>query len=194
MSAPTFWDFVARSTDEIVAMGVARSRVVELRFAATGHLRPIAWPWIKTFGCWGGVEPVDVIAERAGVEIAQVRDYAKGRGLKHATRLVQRSHAELAFALWCDRRCRPEESCRRFGVFPGERRLLCAAAQVLIDATDGGVEAILRWPLRELQARFTELGVKLTPPAAVLRGEALSDVDARQHRHELLKGVNKEAV
>ncbi|MBZ0121179.1 MAG: hypothetical protein K8H88_29560 [Sandaracinaceae bacterium] len=189
MSKPTFWDFLARSTDELVAMGVVRARVVDERFAATGHVRPISWPWIKTFGSWGGVEPVDVIADRAGVEIPQVRDYTKGRGLKHATRHVHRSHAELAVALWCDRTRSPEESCRRLGVFPGERRLLCAAAQVLIDNIDGGIEVILRWPLRELDARFADLNVRLTPPPMVLHGQALSDADAVAHRDALLRRV-----
>ncbi len=185
MSKLTFWDFLARCTDELVAMGVARSRVVEERFAATGHVRPISWPWIKTFGSWGGVEPVDVIADRAGVEIPQVRDYAKGRGLKHATRNVHRSQAELAIALWCDRARGNEESCRRLGVFPGERRLLCAAAQVLIDNIDGEIETILRWPLRELDARFAELDLRLTPPPSLLRGQMLSDADLAEHRADL---------
>lgn len=187
MSTPTFWDFLARSTDELVAMGVVRSRVAMERFAATGHVRPISWPWIKTFGCWGGVETVDEIADRAGVEIRQVRDYAKGRDLKHATRNVHRSHAELAVALWCDRGRTPEESCHRFGVFAGERRLLCAGAQVLIETTDGGIASILRWPLRELDARFEELQLRLVPPPRILRGHALSITDAAAHRHELLR-------
>ncbi len=70
-------------------------------------------------------------------------------------------------------------------MFAGERRLLCAAAQVLIDNIDGGIETVLRWPLRELDARFAKLNVRLTPPPRLLRGQMLSDADVAQHRADL---------
>lgn len=193
MTSPTFWDVISRSSDELATMGIARSQIVEQRFAMTGHVRPIGWPWIKTFGSWGATEPVDVIADRAGVEVPQVREYAKARGLRYATRNLRRTHAELAIALWCDRPRGAAESCVRFGVYAGERRILCAAAQILIDGTKGGIETILRWRAGELHARFAELAVRLHPPANVLRGEALTEADAAAHRHEILTRITTEA-
>lgn len=175
MTAPTFWDFLSLDTDALVGLGVPRRAVVDRRFAATGHVRPISPRWLPTFGGWGGVLDVDELAERAGVERQVVIDYAKAKGLRYATRERRCTHAELAIRLWRDHRRDPAQSCRRFGVYPGERRILCAAAQVLIDDTEGGFETILRWRLPDLDARFADLGLRITPPrpgAIVLAMEA----------------------
>ena len=41
MSAPTFWEYLALASDDLVARGVPRREVVARRFALTGHVRPI---------------------------------------------------------------------------------------------------------------------------------------------------------
>lgn len=171
MSAPTFWDFLARSSDELIAMGAPRRDVVDRRFAATGHVRPICPRWFSSYGGWGGVLDVDELAERVGVERQVVIDYAKAKGLRYATRACRRTHGELAILLWVDRARSPEESCKFFGVYPVERRVLCAAAQVLIDEADDGIDTVLRWTLAELDRRFAKLKVMLRPPAQFFRSE-----------------------
>ena len=64
MNEPSFWDFLARSSKELIKMGVPQDEVVSRRFAMTGHVRPIQWPWIKTFGAWGSVLGLDDLAHR----------------------------------------------------------------------------------------------------------------------------------
>lgn len=159
MRGPTFWEFLMLSTDDLVTLGVPHDRVVEERFAATGHVRPISAQWIKSFGCWGGVLDVDELADKVRVERQVAIDYAKARGLRFATRRRRVTHGQLALELWCDRGRNPSESCRRFGVYPAERRLLCSVAQVLVDTEDGGFEEVLRWSLRDLDRAFSELCV-----------------------------------
>ena len=168
MTAPTFWEFLTLSTDELVARGIPPRDVVDRRFAATGHVRPIGPRWLPTFGGWGSVLSADELADRVGTERQVVIDYAKAKGLRVATRERRWTHAELAIRLWCDRGNSPEASCLRFGVYPGERRILCAAAQVLVDATDGGFARMLGWSQGHLDARFAELGVSIQPPASIL--------------------------
>jgi len=41
VSAPTFWEYLALASDDLVARGVPRREVVARRFALTGHVRPI---------------------------------------------------------------------------------------------------------------------------------------------------------
>lgn len=159
MKGPTFWEFLMLSTDDLVSLGVPRDRVVARRFEATGHVRPISAQWIKSFGCWGGVLSVDELADKVGVERQVAIDYAKAKGLRFATRHRRVTHAQLAIELWCDRGREPSESCRRFGVFPAERRLLCSVAQVMVDAEEDGFEAVLRWSLSDLDRALTELCV-----------------------------------
>ena len=179
MNTLTFWDYLALSTDELVARGVPKRAVVDRRFAATGHTRPIGARWLRSFGGWGGVLDLDELADRVGVERQVVKDYAKAKGLRWATRERRRTHAQLAIQLWCDRHRPPDESSLRFGIYPGERRILCAAAQVLIDTTEGGIANLLRWPLRDLEARFAELRVDVSPPSTLLGVAVLRDVSGR---------------
>ena len=73
--------------------------------------------------------------------------------------------------LWCDRDRRPAESCERFGCYPGERRILTATAQVLIDGVEGGVGTVTGWTLAELDRKFEELNVVMRPPPGFLRQE-----------------------
>lgn len=180
MSPPTFWDFLSRPNDELVAMGVSRRDIVARRFTATGHVRPIESKWIASVGMWGRTHSLDEIAERVGVERAAVKDYAKASGLRVATRSCRRTHAELAILLWADRAHSPEESSETFGVYPAERRVLCAAAQVLIDGVEGGIETVMRWKLPELDARFEALNINLRPPPHLLPPHARTQTEHDQ--------------
>lgn len=159
MTGPTFWEFLTLDADALVALGVTRRTVADRRFAATGHVRPIGSRWIKSFGGWGGVLDLDALADKVGVERQVVIDYAKAKGLRYATRERRITHGQLALELWCDRGRDPAESCKRFGVFRAERRLLASMAQVLVDGEPGGFDAVLRWSLRDLDSAFEELRV-----------------------------------
>lgn len=161
MKEPTFWEYLMLDGDDLVALGVPRRGISDRRFAATGHVRPISGRWIRSFGCWGGVLGVDEIADKLKVERQTVIDYAKAKGLRHATRERRVTLGRLALELWCDRGRDPTESLRRYGVYAAERRLLCSAAQVLIDCEPGGFEAVLGWSLRELDRTFAELDIDL---------------------------------
>lgn len=159
MTEPTFWEFLTLDADDLVALGVRKRQVSDRRFAATGHVRPIGSRWIKSFGGWGGVLRLDEIADNLSVERQVVIDYAKAKGLRYATRDRHVTHGRLALELWCDRNRDPAESCRRFGVYPAERRLLCSAAQVLIDGEPNGFDCVLSWSLRDLDDAFGELRI-----------------------------------
>ncbi|MFO0680505.1 MAG: hypothetical protein U0234_00575 [Sandaracinus sp.] len=172
MSAPTFWDYLTRPTDELVAMGIAKRAVVERRFAATGHVRPIESRWLVACFMWGRLHGLDEIGEAVGTDRVVVKDYAKAKGLHVATRACRRSPGELALLLWADRGRPPQESCARLGVLPVARRVLCAAAQELVDRTEGGIDAIAGWNLSHLDARFAELDVVLRPPVEVMRASS----------------------
>lgn len=160
----TFWDYLLLPSERLIERGVHPRDVVRQRFEATGHVRALDAVWAPTFGCWGGVEDLDEIGRRASRTREQAREHAKGAGLRAASRHLRRTHAELAVLLWCDRSHSPEESCRRFGVLPGERRLLTAAAQVMIE-TAGGIEVVLSSTMGEIEAEFAQLAVPLRPPA-----------------------------
>jgi hypothetical protein len=159
MREPTFWEFLTLDADDLVALGVPKRHVSDRRFAATGHVRPIGARWIKSFGAWGGVLGLDEIADKVGVECQVVIDYAKAKGLRYATRERHITHGQLALELWCDRGRDPAQSCKRFSVYPAERRLLASMAQVLVDTEPGGFDAVLRWSLRDLDAAFADLRV-----------------------------------
>ncbi len=167
-----FYELLCWPTARLVEHGIAAGAVTKLRFQETGHLRPLDPHWAHTFGSWGGVVGVETLAQLAGKPVERVRAYARERGLRFAHRALQRTHAQLAVGLWCDRRT-PEEACRTFGVWPGERRILCAAAQLLVDATSGGIAAVLKWPTPQLEKRFAVLDLRMSPPAAVLHGSRL---------------------
>jgi hypothetical protein len=47
--------------------------------------------------------------------------------------------------------------------------VLCAAAQILVDVTQGGIVSVLSWNLGHLEARFAKLELRMQPPAEVLR-------------------------
>jgi hypothetical protein len=157
-----FWDMLTRSTDELVAKGTAIEDVVDLRFAATGHVRPLSPRWLKSFGCWGSVLDLDEITAKVGVAREVVKDYAKGRGLRYATKNLRRTHAELALELWGDRARSPQESCQRFGCYPGERRLLLIAAQALVDRWS--TDCVMKWTIPELNSKFEALKVNFAAP------------------------------
>lgn len=159
MTEPTFWEFLTLDADDLVALGVPKRQVSDRRFAATGHVRPISSRWIKSFGGWGGVLGLDEIADNLRVERQVVVDYAKAKGLRYATRERRVTHGQLALELWCDRSRNAAESCSRFGVYAAERRLLCSAAQVLIDVESAGFDAVLRWSLHDLDHAFGELRI-----------------------------------
>lgn len=180
MSAPTFWDLLSRPSDELIAMGVPRRDVVARRFTATGHVRPIESKWIASMFMWGRTHALDEIAERVGVDQMVVKDYAKASGLRVATRSCRRTHAELAMLLWADRARSPAESSEAFGVYPAERRVLCAAAQVLIDRVEGGIETVMGWKLPVLDARFEALEINLRPPPHLLPPVARTQTDHDQ--------------
>lgn len=163
----TFWEFLLLPSERLAERGVPARDVARRRFEVTGHVRALDRAWAPTFGCWGGVEDLDEIARRAGRTREQAREHAKGAGLRAASRRLRRTHAELALLLWCDRAGTPQESCTKLGVLPGERRLLAAAAQVMIEAA-GGIGVVLAWTIGELEAEFARLSVSLRPPAHLL--------------------------
>jgi hypothetical protein len=169
MKSVGFFELLLWPTTRLVEHGVAASAVARLRFEETGHVRPLDPAWAPTFGWWGGVADVDELAALSGKSADRVRAYAKERGLRFAHKKLRRTHAELAMGLWCDRTSPAVESCRRFGVLPGERRVLCAAAQILVDVTPGGIRAVSAWPLCHLEARFAKLELRMQPPPEVLR-------------------------
>jgi hypothetical protein len=169
MKSVGFFQLLCWPTSRLVELGVAASAVTQLRFEETGHSRPLDPAWAPTFGWWGGVVGVDELAELSGKSAGRVRAYAKERGLRFAHKKLRRTHAELAMGLWSDRISPAAESCRRFGVLPGERRALCAAAQIIVDVTPGGITSVLKWPLHQLEARFAKLELRMQPPAEVLR-------------------------
>jgi hypothetical protein len=164
----TFWEWLLLPTPELVLRGVPLARVTPSRLEQTGHRRPMDLSWAPTFGSWGRVSDAEALAAQAGKSVERVKQYAKERGLRFANRNMRRTHAELAIALWCDRGSLPRDSCRRFGVLPGERRILCSAAQLLADATEGGITAVLKWPMLKLKAQFSVLKLEMQPPAALL--------------------------
>jgi hypothetical protein len=164
-----FFELLCWPNHRVVEHGVAASAVTKIRFEETGHRRPLDPTWAPTFGRWGGVANVDELADLSGRTAERVRGYAKESGLRFAHKNLRRTHAELAIALWCDRSAPARDSCRRFGVWPGERRVLCAAAQILVDVTPGGIASVLKWPLVQLEARFAKLELRMQPPAEVLR-------------------------
>ena len=169
MKDVTFFEWLILPSSCLVERGIPAARVTTSRFEETGHRRPLDPSWAATFGAWGGVATPDELAERAGKSVERVRQYAKETRLRFANKNLRRTHAELAVALWCDRGSPPQESCRRHGVWPAERRILCAAAQILVDRTDGGIASILRWDLRKLEARFAQLNLEMRPPQELLR-------------------------
>lgn len=169
MRTPTFWEHLLLPTPELVAMGVPLSNVVAERFAATGHTRAFSPEWAPTFGGWGRMATLSELAARAEKEVSEVRSYAKTRGLKYAPDDFTLTPAELAMRLWADRGRRPDLALRAFGVLPGERRILCAVAQVLVDSTDGGFHEMLEWKSEELERRFAKLNLSMQPPPELLR-------------------------
>lgn len=173
-----FFELLCWPTSRLVEHGVAASAASRLRFEETGHAHPLDPSWAPTFGSWGGVAEVEELAKLSGRTVERVRAYAKERGLRYAHKKLRRTHAELAIALWCDRASPAAESCRRFGVWPAERRVLCAAAQIIVDVTPGGIAAVLKWPLHQLEARFVKLELRMQPPAEVLRLARVSPLTA----------------
>ena len=169
MTAVGFYELLCWPTRRLVEHGIAAGAVTKLRFQETGHTRPLDPSWAPTFGSWGGVVGVETLAQLAGKPVERVRAYAKETGLRFANRGLHRTHGELAIALWCARGSSPQESCRKFGVWPGERRILCSAAQLLVDSTADGFASISKLPMHELETRFAALKLELKPPAAVLR-------------------------
>ena len=168
MTAVGFYELLCWPTRRLVEHGIAAGAVTKLRFQETGHTRPLDPSWAPTFGSWGGVGDVETLAQLAGKPVERVRAYAKETGLRFAHRNLRRTRAELAVALWCDRTS-PQEACRKFGVWPGERRILCSAAQLLVDASSDRFTSISKLPMHELERRFAALKLELKPPAAVLR-------------------------
>ncbi len=168
MTAVGFLELLLWPTKRLAEQGLVSGSMSRLRFEETGPLRALDPSWAPAFGLWGGVATVDDIAERTGKSVESVRRYAKDTGLRYAHKKLQRTHAELAVLLWCDRSRPPRDSCRHFGVWPGERRVLCAAGQLLVDAV-GGIECVLKWNPRELEARFTRLDLRMEPPLALMR-------------------------
>lgn len=169
MKDVTFFEWLILPSSCLVERGIPAARVATSRFEETGHRRPLDPSWAATFGAWGGVTTPDELADLAGKPVERVRQYAKESGLRFANRNLRRTHAELAIGLWCGRSGPARESCRRFGVWPAERRILCAAAQILVDLTEGGIAPILRWDPRKLEVRFAQLNLAMRPPQEVLR-------------------------
>ena len=165
----TFWEWLLLPTAELVLRGVPLAHVTALRFEHTSHRRPLDPSWAPSFGSWGRVADAESLARQVGKSVERVKQYAKDTGLRIANRNGTRTHAELAIALWCDRPSSPQESCRKFGVLLGERRILCSAAQLLVDATEGGIENVLKWPTSKLEAQFAVLKLEMRPPMDVLR-------------------------
>lgn len=161
-----FWEYLLFPSSLLVECGVSSDAVADLRFAETGHVRPAPATWAEAYFYWGGVSTAAQIAEMTEHETAQARQYAKDAGLRYATRDRQRTHAELAVLLWCDRRRSPVASCRRFGVPPGARRVLCSAMQVITETN--GVKEVLEWKLSKLELEFSALSLELTPPRGVV--------------------------
>jgi len=163
-----FWSWLLFPSSKLVEIGVDARDVVRCRFEATGHVRRAPVVWAEAFFSWGSVESADEIALKTGHTAEQVRQYARDAGLRTATRTRRRTHAELAIALWCDRARTPRESCVHFGVPPGARRILCSAAQELVDTAEGGVKEVLGWQVTQLEQRFAALRLDLQPPRHVL--------------------------
>jgi len=163
-----FWQLLLLSSRQLVELGVPVRDVPRRRFEMTGHVRALHPIWAPAFDCWGAVDDLDTIAMRTGKTASQVREHAKNAALRYATSKTRRSHAQLAILLWTDRARSPAESCKRFGVLAGQRRLLCAAAQELIDRQRGGIETVLGWDAPQLEKNFARLGVDLRPPPRLL--------------------------
>jgi hypothetical protein len=163
-----FWAWLLYPSTTLVALGIHPRDVVPLRFEATGHQRPVPVEWAEACFSWGGVETSGEIALKTGHTKAQVQQHAHDAGLRFATQKRRRTHAELALMLWCDRGRSPRESCKRFGVPAGARRVLCAAMQELVDKTNGDVKEVLEWPVTRLEFEFAALRLDLQPPPSIL--------------------------
>lgn len=160
------WDLLLLDNAELVEGGVPANEVSRLRLTRTGHGRPLSAEWARSIGCWGGVASVMDIAEVTGKTKTQVWSWAQKWGVRPRTNERQRTHAQLAAALYFDRaRFSAEDSRLRWGVLAVERVILLASfEEVLVHAGVAPADA-LHWSLPELEKRWRQAGVAIEPPS-----------------------------
>lgn len=182
------------SADDLIARGVPRGKVEQLRVEKVGQPRNMQWKNAFSVGMWGQVRTEHEIASLTGQSLAAVRAYKKknipGKRAKLRTSDIdgvkRRVQLELAYEVGFRHRNEdPHEVCRVLGILPAEHRLYqdfwMQIWQRLRITTTINSEALLELAAATMTAGHLRVGLppehwgRQKPPSA----EALTVVDAR---------------